>query len=134
MAAQRRKLNTAQRKALERFIRQSYEPKIEEKNEDDWAERQRQQAEIIAEIKQELEVDRIEAEIQELERKKSKLGFVGHHNGVPLAGSKAGKLYDERISKVRKKKKDLHEEMEAKIARIWTVETVEEAEEIAGIQ
>ena len=124
-----RRLNVAQRKALEKLLRESYAPKIKQENEDDWSHQRDIQKQILSEVKRELGIDELEEQVHGLQERIERLGFVSRYD-VPEAGSQARKVYDEKLARIEEADNKLRRELEEKIAKIWTAETVEEAEEI----
>ena len=128
----KRRLGVEQRRALEKVLRERYAGLVQEEQEKDSSWQSEIRKRILTDVKQELGVDKIEKKIQALVEKKSDFGF-SRFNDIPDLGSSAHKLFDERMSEIRKEQKDLKTELEEKISRIWTVESVEEAEEIMGL-
>ena len=127
-----RHLNVAQRKALEKVLRERYATLIaqqEGREQKTWND---VMAEAVQAVKKQLGVDKIEAQIHRLEQEKKALGFSYGH--MPDNGSKAKDLYEEILRKRHRKENTIRREMEEKIALIWTVETVDEARRILDIQ
>ena len=127
-----RKLNVAQRKALEKVLRERYGILISDQKGEEQKTREDICKEALQQVKKQLGVDKIEREIRELEEKKKNLGFS--YSYMPETGSKAKEVYDQVLAKHRKKENGLRKEMEEKVALIWCVESVEEAQEILGIE
>ena len=127
--SEKRKLNVAQRKALEKLLRESYAAKVKKEAEDEWSHQREIQKQILAEVKRELGIDEMEEQVHELQERMERLGIVRPYD-VPQAGSQARKVYDEKLSRIEEEQNSLRKELEEKIARIWTAETVEEAEAI----
>ena len=128
----KRRLGVEQRRGLEKVLRERYAGLVQEEQEKDSSWQSETRKRILAEVKQKLGVDQIEKQIQALVEKKSEFGF-SRFNDIPDLGSSAHKLFDEKMSKIKKEQKDLKTELEGKISRIWTVESVEVAEEIMGL-
>jgi len=127
-----RKINVAQRKALEKVIRERYVTLISQQEGVEQKTWEDIRKEALQTVKKQLGVDKIEAQIQALEEQKKALGFS--FNYMPDHGSKAQELHNQILVKHRKKENTLREEMEEKIALIWTVESVDEAKHILGIE
>ena len=127
-----RKLNVAQRKALEKVVRERYSNLISEQEGREKKSWDDVMKEAIQTVKKELGVDKIDERIRELEQERKVLGFSYSH--IPDNGSKAKALYEEILRKHHRKENTIRKEMEEKIALLWTVETVEEARRILGIE
>lgn len=126
------KLNVAQRKALEKVVRERYSNLISEQDGREKKTWDDVMKEAIQAVKEQLGVDKIDEHIRELEQERKVLGFSYGH--MPDNGSKAKTLYEEILRKHHRKENTIRKEMEEKIALLWTVETVEEARRILGIE
>ena len=90
-------------------------------------------AEIREQIRRELGVDAIEAEIESMEakigilrKKREELGF-GQYKDSIVFGSKAKMLLDQRTSSASQKVKSLEEKKTDMVSKIWTSTTMTEA-------
>jgi len=90
-------------------------------------------AEIREQIRRELGVDAIEAEIESMEakigilrKKREELGF-GQCKDSIVHGSKAKMLLDQRTSSANQKVKSLEEKKTDMVSKIWTSTTMTEA-------
>jgi len=122
------RINNAQRHTLANLAVEVLSQKVQQAK-DESGERI---AEIREQIRRELGVDAIEAEIESMEakiqilkKKKEELGF-GQYKTI-MDGSKAKMLLDQRTSSASEKVKLLEEKKTDAVSRIWTSTTMSEA-------
>jgi len=127
-------LNSSQRAALVKLVKNAYQRRIEVQK----ASLHDELARITQEVKEELGVTGIEEQIArhelmvaELEMEKQKLGFSKYSsNGDILAGSEARKLVDKRIAGKNQEVTDMELEMDRTMSAIWTATELSEAKEM----
>jgi len=122
------KLNTEQRKALVKLVQSAYSRRIE---------RQREQyneavAQVTREVKAELGVSQMDAELKELERRvkeleaaKERIGFTKYSDNL-IPGSEAQKMIAQGASADKEKIRALESRMDKTISSIWTATELSE--------
>ena len=126
------KLNTEQRKALVKLVQNAYDRRIEKQHmlyEDALAQITREVRAELGVAKMDAELKDLEHRMKELEAAKERLGF-SKYNDSPIPGSEAKQMITQGASAEKERITALETQMDRTISAIWTTTELSEVKQL----